>query len=161
MLRGQQLCAWILVYFRHYGILNSCHFSYSLHFAKFVCLLRHSSHSMFFSIMTHPPPAPTEPVFWQESPAGTRPRDQANRLQKLGWVWRNRKKISQIIKDYIYLPFFLLIILCEPPFANLKLSNLWFSHKERFPSAGGGNLISGILCYNSDKWVPMIPAGEK
>jgi hypothetical protein len=26
-------------------------------------------------------------------------------------VWRNRKKISQIIKDYFYLPFFLLIIL--------------------------------------------------
>jgi hypothetical protein len=37
--------------------------------------------------------------------------DQANRLQKLGLVWRNRKKISQIIKDYFYLPFFLLIIL--------------------------------------------------
>jgi hypothetical protein len=31
--------------------------------------------------------------------------------QKLGLVWRNRKKISQIIKDYFYLPFFLLIIL--------------------------------------------------
>jgi hypothetical protein len=27
-------------------------------------------------------------------------------------VWRNRKKISQIIKDYFYLPFFLLFILC-------------------------------------------------
>ena len=26
-------------------------------------------------------------------------------------VWRNGKKISQIIKDYFYLPFFLLIIL--------------------------------------------------
>jgi hypothetical protein len=38
-------------------------------------------------------------------------RDQANRRQKLGLVWRNRKKISQIIKDYFYLPFFLLIIL--------------------------------------------------
>jgi hypothetical protein len=38
--------------------------------------------------------------------------NQANRLQKLGLVWRNRKKISQIIKDYFYLPFFLLIILC-------------------------------------------------
>jgi hypothetical protein len=30
--------------------------------------------------------------------------DQANRRQKHGLVWRNRKKISQIIKDYIYLP---------------------------------------------------------
>jgi hypothetical protein len=37
--------------------------------------------------------------------------DQATRRQKLGLVWRNRKKISQIIKDYFYLPFFLLIIL--------------------------------------------------
>jgi hypothetical protein len=38
--------------------------------------------------------------------------DQANIWQKLGLVWRNRKKISQIIKDYFYLPFFLFIILC-------------------------------------------------
>ncbi len=37
--------------------------------------------------------------------------DQAIIRQKLGLVWRNRKKISQIIKDYFYLPFFLLIIL--------------------------------------------------
>jgi hypothetical protein len=37
--------------------------------------------------------------------------DQANRQQKHGLVWRNRKKISQIIKDYFYLPFFLQIIL--------------------------------------------------
>ncbi len=36
--------------------------------------------------------------------------DQANRGEKLGLVWRNRKKISQIITDYLYLPFFLLII---------------------------------------------------
>jgi hypothetical protein len=28
--------------------------------------------------------------------------DQANIRQKLGLVWRNRKKISQIIKDYFY-----------------------------------------------------------
>ncbi len=39
-------------------------------------------------------------------------RDQANIRQKLGLVWRNGKKISQIIKDYFYLPFFLIIILC-------------------------------------------------
>jgi hypothetical protein len=37
--------------------------------------------------------------------------EQANRGEKLGLVWRNRKKISQIIYDYLYLPFFLLIIL--------------------------------------------------
>jgi hypothetical protein len=41
--------------------------------------------------------------------------DQANRRQKLGLVWRIRKKISQIIKDYFYLPFFLLIILWGGP----------------------------------------------
>jgi hypothetical protein len=33
--------------------------------------------------------------------------DQANRRQKYGLVWRNRNKVSQIIKDYFYLPFFL------------------------------------------------------
>jgi hypothetical protein len=38
-------------------------------------------------------------------------QEQANRRQKLGLVWRIRKKISQIIKDYFYLPFFFLIIL--------------------------------------------------
>ncbi len=37
--------------------------------------------------------------------------DQANRGEQCGLVWRNRKKISQIINDYLYLPFFLLIIL--------------------------------------------------
>jgi hypothetical protein len=36
--------------------------------------------------------------------------DQANRRQKPGLVWRNRKKISQIIKDYFYLQFLLLFI---------------------------------------------------
>ncbi len=43
----------------------------------------------------------------QKCPAGTRQTDGKN------WVlvWRNRKKISQIIKDYFHLPFFLLIIL--------------------------------------------------
>jgi hypothetical protein len=34
--------------------------------------------------------------------------DQANRRQKNGLVWINWKKISQIIKEYFYLPFFLL-----------------------------------------------------
>jgi hypothetical protein len=58
--------------------------------------------------------------------------DQANRRQKLGLVWRNRKKISQIIKDYFYLPFFLLIILWFE-FLNMKnssaLKNLKISKK--------------------------------
>jgi hypothetical protein len=35
-----------------------------------------------------------------------------NDLKKIGLVWRNGKKISQIINDYLCLPFFLLIILC-------------------------------------------------
>jgi hypothetical protein len=38
-------------------------------------------------------------------------------------VWRNRKKISQIIKDYFYLPFFLLIILWVSP-SDLILATL-------------------------------------
>ncbi len=50
-------------------------------------------------------------------------RDKENRRQKLGLVWRNRKKISQIIKDYFYLPFFLLIILW-----SLKITGYDFSH---------------------------------
>jgi hypothetical protein len=37
--------------------------------------------------------------------------DQANRGGKIGLFWRNRKKISHIINDYLYLPFFLSIIL--------------------------------------------------
>jgi hypothetical protein len=41
--------------------------------------------------------------------------DQAIREEKLGLVWRNRKKISEIINDYLYLPFFLLIILWSAP----------------------------------------------
>ncbi len=43
--------------------------------------------------------------------AGKSSWDQANGRKKLGLVWIIRKKISQIIKDYFYLPFFLLIIL--------------------------------------------------
>ncbi len=37
--------------------------------------------------------------------------DQANIWQKLGLVWRNKKKINQIIKNYFYLSFLFLIIL--------------------------------------------------
>ncbi len=36
--------------------------------------------------------------------------DQADRGEKPGLAWRNRKKISQIITDYLYILFFLLII---------------------------------------------------
>jgi hypothetical protein len=77
------------VYFKFFAI-----FSYCLHFAKFDCLLKRLQRLK---------------QVWQNSPAGTR---QANIRQKLDLVWRNRKKINQIIKDYFYLPFVLLIILC-------------------------------------------------
>jgi hypothetical protein len=30
--------------------------------------------------------------------------DQSNRGKELGLVWRNRKKISQIINDYLFVP---------------------------------------------------------
>ncbi len=48
----------------------------------------------------------------------------ANRRQKLGLVWRNRKKISQIINDYLCLPFFLLIILWYLLYSETKLQDL-------------------------------------
>jgi hypothetical protein len=37
--------------------------------------------------------------------------DQANRGKNLVWFGEIEKKISQIVNDYLYLPFFLLIIL--------------------------------------------------
>ena len=68
-------------------------FSYCLHFANFCLPVKETA-----EIET----GMAEKSSW----------DQANIWQKLGLVWRNKKKISQIIKDYFYLPFFLLIILC-------------------------------------------------
>jgi hypothetical protein len=53
----------------------------------------------------------------QKCPAGTRQTDGKN----WGLVWRNRKKISQIIKDYFHLLFFLLIILCYTVCGHSKL----------------------------------------
>ncbi len=50
--------------------------------------------------------------------------DQANIRQNLGLVWRNRKKNSQIIKDYFYLPFFLLIILCSKQKGNVNTHSI-------------------------------------
>ncbi len=43
---------------------------------------------------------------WQK----VKPWDQTNRWQKLGLVWRNRKKIRQFINAYLYLPFFFLCV---------------------------------------------------
>jgi hypothetical protein len=55
--------------------------------------------------------------------------DQANKREKLGLVWRNGKKISHLINDYLYLAFFLLIILLFihiglPCAATLKLASI-------------------------------------
>jgi len=57
--------------------------------------------------------------------------DQANIWQNLGLVWRNRKKISQIIKDYFYLPFFLLIIFWREQKQEIKIN-----HGETFGGQG-------------------------
>ncbi len=61
--------------------------------------------------MTHSPPPPHRVYslcryFGRKVQLGP-----AYRRQKLGLVWRNRKKNSQIINDYLCLPFFLFIIL--------------------------------------------------
>ncbi len=54
----------------------------------------------------------------EKSSPGTR----QNRWQKLGLVWRNRKKIRQIINAYLYLPFFLFmpssLYFWPPPFTG-------------------------------------------
>ncbi len=54
---------------------------------------------------------------WRERGYGLWKTDGKN----WGLVWRNRKKISQIIKDYFHLPFFLLIILCSDPMENIAV----------------------------------------
>jgi hypothetical protein len=61
--------------------------------------------------------------------------DKANIRQKLGLVWRNRKKISQIIKEYFYLPFFLLII--------LWLGDKWRKYTVHYPRWSGPEGESG------------------
>ncbi len=50
-------------------------------------------------------------VWLVSSRAGPYPLE-ANRGENIGGlVWRNIKKISHILNDYLYFPFFLLIIL--------------------------------------------------
>jgi hypothetical protein len=48
-------------------------------------------------------------------------RDQANRGEKLALVWRNNKKISQIINDYLY---------WDQPKRWLKLGLVWKNRKK-------------------------------
>ncbi len=59
----------------------------------------------------HSPPPPTPATLTKDSLSRYFKTGYGG---KLGLVWRNRKKISQIINDYLYLPFFLLFILCLP-----------------------------------------------
>jgi hypothetical protein len=62
---------------------------------------------------------------WQK----VQPWDQANRRQKFGLVWRNRKKVNQmLINAYLYLPFFLLIILWQQGTSH---PNLLFVKKKK------------------------------
>jgi hypothetical protein len=56
---------------------------------------------------------------------------------KNGLVWRNRKKISQIIKDYFYLPFFLLIILW---LLRTKVKSYYERTMCMLGEQGGGNI---------------------
>ncbi len=84
------------IHFEFFAIFSNC-----LHFSKFVCLLKRLQRLK---------------QEWQKSPTGTR---QTYDLEKYC-----RKKISQIIKDYFYLPFFLLIILC--PRLTIPSGSLWF-----------------------------------
>jgi hypothetical protein len=74
-------------------------------------------------------------------------RDKANRQQKLGLVWRNRKKISQSIKDYFYLPFFLLIILWPEPIHPdpTALYGCTCGLKAQNFESGGANFMRGNL----------------
>ncbi len=84
---------WCLVPSCTFWIL--CIFSYCLQFAMFVCLLKRLYGRD-----------------WNRKMAEKSSWDKAKNIrQKLGLAWRDRKKISQIIKDYFYIPFFLLIIL--------------------------------------------------
>ncbi len=79
----------------------------------------------------------------QKCPAGTRQTDGEN----WGLVWRNRKKISQIIKDYFQSPFFLIIILClTPMFFASKALLLFWSHMACPPgtSATGAFLMNPL-----------------
>jgi hypothetical protein len=78
------------------------------------------------SIMTLPPHTPHH-VYSLSRYFGRKVQlGLANRRQKLGLVWRNRKKISQIINDYLCLPFFLLIILWSDHYSEKLLEKNFF-----------------------------------
>jgi hypothetical protein len=51
----------------------------------------------------------------EKSSPGTRKTDGKN----LVWFGEIARKLGQIINAYLYLPFFLLIIVCPPPSQNV------------------------------------------
>ncbi len=74
----------------------------------------HLSTSKFKSIKVDSLPIDTAEIetgMTAKSSPGTRQTDAKN----LVWFWRSRKKFSQISNTFLYLPFFLLIILCPNP----------------------------------------------
>jgi hypothetical protein len=71
-----------------------------------------SAHIIQIQLWTHHPLPPPYRVYSLSRYFGRKVQlGAANRGGKLGLVWRNRKKISQIINAYLCLPFFLLIVL--------------------------------------------------
>jgi hypothetical protein len=60
-------------------------------------------------------------------------------------VWRKRKKISKIIKDYSYLPFFLLIILWEKPILDPRSR----SKRHRIPDPRSATLNASKQVHES------------
>jgi hypothetical protein len=86
----------------------------------------------------------------------------ANRRQKLGLVWRNRKKISQIINDYLCLSFFLLIILCPWYIVKMywKMIKLLLYSGE-LPGARAGGHHAKRHQAGSRPALPQIPHGDK
>jgi hypothetical protein len=65
---------------------------------------------------------------------------------KLGLVWRNRKKISQIINAYLYFPFFLLIILWSLRRENVRIQRNLIHKCGIFPHTNA-RLQSSVLIY--------------
>jgi hypothetical protein len=59
-------------------------------------------------------------------------------------IWRNRKKISQIINDYLYLPFLLLIILC------CTWKNAWH-FIFLFHFLHSSDIVSGLIVFNEGR----------
>jgi hypothetical protein len=88
----------------------------------------------------------TEKLFFAETETEVAKKsswDQANRGEKHGLIWRNRKKISQIIKDFFYLPFFLLIILWYTLYST-NVSNASYTRLD--PSAPDHFSAEGNSC---------------